>query len=204
MVWDGYDRQQVEDVELCSSCGGRCCKLTPGRFSPYDLDRFGGCTVSVVDELLNQGLATITGSLVNAWNSQLAPVLILAAQGVDRPAIDLFRENVCCVSLQSTGCLYSLEERPYECAAIIPSTVECKMPDSVHMEDFWVEHQEVLREVVHRQTGRSWVEEFNAQLYDGKCNNAIVQRSRSLVERLGMATSDNDIQLIIELAKSLP
>ena len=201
---DSYDRQQVEDAKLCSACGGRCCKLAPGRFSPHDLDRFGGCTAEVVNDLLDQGVAAITGALVNAMDSRLAPVLILAAQGIDRPAIDLFRENIRCGSLLSTGCPYTLDERPYECAAIVPSTVECKMPGTVHMEDLWVEHQEALREVVSRRTGHRWLEEFNAQLYDRTNNNAIIQRSRNLVDRLGMATDEADIQLIIELAKSLP
>lgn len=197
------EQQRVEDAALCSSCGGRCCKQLPGRFKPDDLDRYGGLTASVVNRLLDKGLAAITGAFVCVFDSGMAPVLMLCAQGVGRPAIDLFRSNIRCASLLASGCTFALGERPFECAAIVPSTAECKLSGTIHMEDLWTQHQEVLRQVVTRRAGISWLEEFRRQLYDARHHDAFIKNARNLVETRGMATSDEEIRLIIEMASMM-
>ena len=201
---DNRTSLQVEDVELCKSCGGLCCQISPGRFSPDDLERFGGCTVEVIDKLLDEGVAAIRGALVCVMNSQMAPMLLLAAQGVDRPAIDLFRDNFRCVHLTSTGCAYSLDERPFECAAIVPDKAECKLPDTIHMEDLWVDQQDILWEIVNRRSGRHWLEEFKAQLYDPKRSDSHIRNFRDIVNTRGICATEYEIKFVIQVVRSIP
>ena len=196
---------RVEDIPICASCGGRCCKTTPGRFAPEDLSEPDGTVrPDTVFRLLGDGIAAVTVGLVGALNSKLAPVFTLAARGLNEQALSLCLDTARCVHLSSHGCLFELGKRPLECAAIVPSLSQCKLPGKTRMEDYWLGHQETLRSVVESQAGRAWHDELMAQIFNPRRKDAFAKGARQLIERRGLALEPHDIRMIAEMAMALP
>jgi hypothetical protein len=174
--------------------------MAPGRYAPEDFERCGGLTVALVVELLAGGVASIDCGLVGALNSRVAPQLVLAARGLNQPEVDFFHGSLRCVHLRSDGCAFLLEDRPLECALIVPDARECALPEALRMERFWVGQQEVLREAVQERCGVSWLMELHRQLDDRRRNDSKIRGARNLIAARGLAESTADIALIAEMA----
>jgi Fe-S-cluster containining protein len=201
--WSQLDR--VEDISICTNCGGRCCKTAPGRFAPDDLLMlYGAVQTKTVSMMLDDGIAAITLGLVGALNSRLAPIFTLAARGLNEPSLCLCLDTARCTHLGSSGCSFELDKRPLECAAIIPSTSQCKLPGKTKMEDYWVPHQETLRKVVEYRAGKPWHDELKGQVFDLKRNDSYAKGARRLIEQRGLALEPDDIRKIADMAKALP
>lgn len=196
--------ERTEDIDRCAHCGGRCCKLAPGHFVPDDFGQWGGVTVDVVVKLLATGVASMDCGLVGTPNSRLAPILMPAARGLNQPEIDFFHCSVRCAHLQNKGCAFPLNERPYECAVIVPNDRDCALPDDLHMEFFWLSCQTVLREAVERISSSPWLDELCRQLADPKRSDLKIQGARRLVAKWGLADSTLEIDYIAETARAIP
>jgi hypothetical protein len=72
------------------------------------------------------------------------------------------------------------------------------------MEDRWTAHQEVLRDVVEKVSGRAWLEELASQIDDPRRGDDFVKGARKLIAERGLATTPADIALIADMAKALP
>jgi hypothetical protein len=154
--------------------------------------------------MLEDETAAVTCGLVGALNSRVAPIFTLSARGTGKPALCLCLGDAWCKHLRSTGCVFTLADRPFECAAIVPSTGECKMPGSLRMEDKWAPYQHVMRMVVEQIAERSWLEELTDQINNPKRSDTFVQGARKLIAKRGLATDPADIARIADMAKSLP
>jgi hypothetical protein len=157
-----------------------------------------------IKKLLDENIAALTCGLVGALNSRLAPIFTLSARGMGKPALCLCLGDIRCVHLASTGCSFSLEGRPFECAAIVPSTIECKMPSDIKMEDLWVPYQELLRTIIEEYAQRPWLEELEAQIYDPRRSDAFAKGAQNLINGRGLASDPADVTLIADMARSLP
>ncbi|MDR3307638.1 MAG: hypothetical protein LBS58_01910 [Coriobacteriales bacterium] len=200
---DNEQSKRVENTILCLQCAGRCCKQSPGRYSPADFAPFGGFSYKTASEFLDQGKALVSLGLIGAFNSKVAPIFMVMHRGEDTDSVSLFCDDTSCTDLTPTGCRLTLFERPFECAAIIPSTSECKLPRNVKMEDLWVPHQETLRIIVEEHKKLPWFDEIYRQLNDKNTSGAFVRSARDSIGKKGLASSPSEISLIAELARTL-
>jgi len=201
---DRESAQRVEDLDLCARCGGRCCKESPGRFAPTDFERSGDFDISRVENLLHEGRASIVIGLIKALNSPMAPIFMLKYRGKGKGELEFFCSDVECIGLTAQGCSFSLDERPFECAAIVPSPEGCcTLPGDLHMEDLWAPYQDALHVLITNRAGCEWFEEFNRQLADKRNRSSFKQEVQNLIQKYGLTTSTSEISLIADLARSL-
>jgi hypothetical protein len=203
-MMDKTSIERVEDIGRCAVCGGRCCKTAPGRFVPDDLEQWGGIQVDSVVALLATETAAIDCGLVGSMNSKMAPILMLAARGLNRPELDFLHGPMRCTHLTANGCSFPLDKRPFECAVIVPSDSDCRLPDDLHMEFFWLECQSVLREATERVSGRSWLDEVCRQIDNPKRTDPKIQGARRLVAMRGLANTALETDRIAEMARVIP
>lgn len=201
---DDMPLKRVEDIDRCALCGGRCCKRAPGHFVPEDLKRWGDLTTDVVIRLLETGVASVDCGLIGVMNTKVAPILTLAARGLNQPMLDFAHCSIRCVHLQDSGCAFPLEERPFECAVITPNSLECKLPGDIHMEFFWLEHQGILREVVEKISDRLWLEEVHCQIVNSKRTDLKIRGARRLIAERGLAETATETDYIAKMTKAIP
>lgn len=124
-----------ENVELCSSCGGACCKRFPGVLLPEDVR---GDMLEVLTEKfrnLEWAIDSWEGDPRFDWlEGGLSPDEFKSNVYWLRPAIvgigRLFHycwgNEGACVYLRKDGCALSPEDRPYGCRWLRPDTDLCK------------------------------------------------------------------------------
>ena len=191
--------ERVEALDLCAKCGGYCCLNVPGKFIPDDLAPGGRLDEQIVDEALDSGLAVIYTSFTSADGCRLAPIFTLATRGVGRPPLSLCHEATRCAHLRGDRCAYPLEKRPYECAVMVPSEniSQCGMPNDELIEPYWVEYQELLRNIIERRSGRSWYRELMGQAEERRQIDGYAYGAYSIIQSLGLALSSQEADTII-------
>ena len=194
---------RVEDLELCAKCGGRCCKTSPGRFAPSDFQGSQGFEPTGIEALLDKGSASIVVGFVSALNSPLAPIFMVKHRGRGKGELEFFCGDVECNVLTPQGCPHSLDERPFECAAIVPSSGNCILPDDLQMEDLWAPYQSFLRVLIANRAGCDWTEEFNRQLADKRTTSPFKREVQELIKKFGLTTSIAEISLIADIARNM-
>jgi hypothetical protein len=152
-----------------------------------------------VNASLDSGVAIVSTSFVNIENHKAAPLLKLNARGVDREPLSLCHKPSRCAHLQGGQCSFSLEERPFECATMVPhkDIYLCGMPDGMPAELLWVGHQGVLRDVVSKRAGRPWCEEILAQMRARLQIDEYAHGCWQLVQATGFAADDSEADTII-------
>lgn len=133
--------------DLCTQCGGACCKTLPGATLPF---QFGN---NSEDIRKNVKAALLTEKYIIDGQ---------AGQFKDRfwtlrPA----KRNGACVFLDSSGCTLSVEQRPAACLALIPSerfpqgchqpvevTMGGKRHEMVYYGSKWASYKPMLQEIV--------------------------------------------------------
>ncbi|MCL1797835.1 MAG: hypothetical protein FWG24_05960 [Eggerthellaceae bacterium] len=191
--------KRVEASEFCVACKGYCCLHAPGKFAPEDFAPLGALDGQVIHDALDSGRAVMYTSFTNIEGSEAAPIFTLAARGIDREPLSLCHEALTCAHLEGDSCTYTLEERPLECAALVPSKnfPYCMLPDDMIIEPLWVEHQGLLREVIEQRCGRSWREELLAQMDERRHMDAYAAGAFELVCMAGLAESSSRVDAII-------
>jgi hypothetical protein len=194
---------RVEDVEFCTRCGGRCCKTSPGRFAPTDCVGPDGFDIALVQNLIEDGKASVAVGLVRALGSRLAPVFTLKHRGSKRGALEFFSSDTTCAALREQGCSYALDGRPFECAAIVPSATKCTLPGNLQMEDLWAPHQTMLYTLIAGYAGCEWQQEFDRQLNDKRNKSPFKLNAQKQINTYGITMSVSEISLIADLARSI-
>ena len=195
---------RVENLKLCSRCGGKCCKTSPGRFAPSDFQGSAeGLDTKKLKTFLEQGRASIVIGFVRAFSSPLAPIFMLKHRGKGKGELEFFCSDTECSALDAEGCSYSLELRPFECAAIVPRTSICVLPNDLQMEDLWSPHQITLYPLIHTLAGCDWVDEFHRQLDDTHNMSPFKQEVHARIKSHGLTTSVSEISLIADLVRSM-
>jgi len=166
----GCTMERVEDLSFCAKCGGLCCLRTPGKYNPEEFSSGGTMSKKLINDALDDGRASMSTTFVSFAKSQIAPLFFLAARGKDRPPLSLCHDAVRCSHLVGDRCKFSLEERPFECAMLVPSedTSKCSLPNDLFMELLWIDHQDTLRDVIEGRTGHTWRDEMVEQLMSRK------------------------------------
>ena len=200
---DKETARRVEDLELCARCGGRCCKEAPGRFAPEDFEGSCGFDIEKVRASVKDKRASFVVGFIKALSSPLAPIFMLKHRGKGKGVLEFFSSDTQCSVLTASGCPYSLDERPFECAGIVPSTEKCALPEGMHMEDFWAPWQDAMRELVSEYAGCDWAEEFDRQFTNKRIVSPFKREAQELTRKYGVTTSASEISLIAELARSI-
>jgi len=109
--------QDNQNADLCTPCGGKCCKSIPGIYWPED---FG----SDRDEVIaNVRAAIATGkTTLDYWESVTSDDMYYprpAVKGMEGASVDP-SEGGECTHLTATGCALTWTQRPTQCRALEP------------------------------------------------------------------------------------
>lgn len=139
-----------ENIELCTKCGGRCCKRMSGMYSPSD---FEIVSVESIMNILNTEKCSI-----DWWEGDLRPnipkkerlsqIYYIRPRHVDAPIIDPSWSGTC-IFLSSTGCELSYEDRPSNCRGLVPHIDNSKCYNNNSKEERvaeWIPYQDILVE----------------------------------------------------------
>lgn len=158
--------EKYEDRNICSSCGGLCCKKSG---CDYYVEDFPSITKNEILKVLSTGSISIVGA-VNIQRfgkkSVASPILYLRARNKDRDIIDLFSMKKTCSMLTDSGCSYDLQHRPSGGASLIPKKNSAGFfhcaPAVNQLEALkkWLPYQNLLGKIVKRYTGKSVDEVF--------------------------------------------
>lgn len=146
-----------ENKELCTQCGGKCCKKCGCDYLPRDFKDLS--TNGLVNKILEGNISvvsTLTITKLPNGGEAITPILLLRERNKNRPVVDLLSLKTTCASLLETGCKYDCEHRPSGGRMLIPmENNKCynENPDLKIQE--WLSYQKILERVVKRITGKS-------------------------------------------------
>ena len=148
---------EYENKELCSKCGGKCCKKSGCDYFVSDFKSIDKSTILKVLETKNVSIVSAfkIERLANGKKIMM-PVLYLRARNEGREVIDLFSMKKRCSMLTNTGCSYNLENRPGGGVNLIPGKDGCTpLLDPTNELRKWYPYQNLLGKMVKRFTGMS-------------------------------------------------
>jgi len=178
----------------------------PGKYSPTEFSNGKTMSVQKINAAFDEGRAIMSTTFVSVEGSQAAPLFTLTARGEKRDALSLFHDAARCAHLVNDHCEFSLEERPYECAMLVPAedASKCGLPDNQFMEILWVPHQQVLRELIEMRTGRSWRKELVEQVLSRKTDDSYSKGAYDFLTSIGLVKDDEEAdETIAEWQRSL-
>jgi hypothetical protein len=192
------DVRRTENAYLCTVCGGYCCQHAPGRYSPTDLAGQGMVTAEKIKTALDTKFVAIYTSFITPDNMRVVPVFTVAPRGVRGATLSLCSGTTWCVRLTLDGCTLTLEERPFECAAMVPNSdiSQCALPGGMTMEQLWIPHQQILRELIENYAGRPWFQELSAQIGDPTNIDPYALGARELLATVGLGSDEREIDML--------
>lgn len=101
------------DYDTCKKCGGDCCKIVAGLYSPKDFKE--PITAELILSLLKGGKIGI-----DWWEGDIEEYY-LRPRHKNEPAIKGSWGGECINFSQENGCSLSENERPYQCRMVKPS-----------------------------------------------------------------------------------
>ena len=113
-----YSISKNVNTEICSKCGGKCCKRCGCHFSPDD---FQEISFDFLKNELEKGYISIDyvdGEMIYREFG----VYILRVRNQDAPIVDLGYKRSPCVLLTEKGCKLDYEHRPTGGKLLIPSS----------------------------------------------------------------------------------
>lgn len=148
----------IENKEICSNCGGKCCKKSG---CDYTVDDFDNLSFNYLYELLQEGNISIVSTLkitITANDKEwITPFLYLRSRNINRPIVDLLSLKTTCSQLLENGCRYTYQERPSGGKNLIPSpNYDCR--HNINQRELlkeWERYQKVLSRLVKRISGMS-------------------------------------------------
>ena len=148
--------QGYENKNICSSCGGICCKKSG---CDYFVSDFPSITKSEILKALETGnISIVAGVDIQKINGKTIafPILYLRARNKKRNIVDLLSLKSECSMLTKDGCTYSLEERPKGGVNLIPYIDGClPYEDPLKIVKGFEKHQSALSKMVKRLTGKT-------------------------------------------------
>lgn len=148
----------LENKEICSKCGGRCCLKSGCDYFTSDLE---SVTLQCLTELLDTENVSIVAALkmdrLKNGKTVATPFLYLRARNTDRDIVDLFSMKTKCSMLTENGCSYSIEDRPSGGVNLIPKEDMMCIPAVNPVEEIkkWEPYQKLLSRLVRRYSGLS-------------------------------------------------
>ena len=159
--------ERVENREICSKCGGKCCKKSGCDYSTKDFDDL---SLNAIYQKLEEGNISIVSFLEfnRLPNGRMTciPFLYLRARNTGRDIVDLLSFKKQCSMLREDGCIYSVEDRPSGGINLVPNdNGPCRPavnPFEIVIE--WEAYQKQLRKL-KRITGKSVEEKLREDAY---------------------------------------
>lgn len=146
---------KCENKDICSKCGGYCCKKSGCDYLPSDFDNL---SYNSTLEILSSGNISIVAALefseLKDGKLVVVPFLYLRARNKDRDVVDLLSIKNTCSMLTKDGCSYDINNRPSGGALLIPMENGRCYREAIDM-SIWDNYQKVLSRVVKRYTGMS-------------------------------------------------
>ena len=112
-----YNISKNVNIEICSQCGGQCCKQCGCHFSPDDFEEI---SFEFLKKEIEKGYISIDyvdGEMIY----QSIGVYILRARNKDAPVVDTGLRRSACILLTEEGCKLDYEHRPTGGKLLIPS-----------------------------------------------------------------------------------
>lgn len=191
-----------ENRDICSKCGGKCCKKSGCDYYPEDIK---SSAYKDILKILEEGNI----SVVSCFQTQkikdkivINPVLYLRARNTNRDIIDLLSFKTKCMMLTEKGCAYDYENRPTGGKMLVPNENGKCHRDNEELKDFiekWKPYQKSLEKIVKIKTGltveEKIKEDFKKVLYDIYYNNL---DDVSIIEKYDMAKT---VQILMNVYK---
>lgn len=126
-----------ERPDLCTPCGGRCCKSAPGIYHPDQIFKNGKPTFKdMLDAFSNNASVTWvefcrSDGTKGDW-SDFETVPVVAPRDAHSPDIR-FRTSIWgkCIHLTDKGCSFEHQDRPLECRMLeAQPDMECGLPQT--------------------------------------------------------------------------
>jgi hypothetical protein len=157
--------------------------------------------VEAIVRVLETGFAALNASFITVYGKKAAPLFTVAARGVRKPELSLCDGDMKCARVSSTGCDLALDDRPFECAAMVPNVrvSQCALPDGMTMEELWIPYQDLLREIIEQRSGKAWYEELRDRIFNARGYDEYKAGARELVNALGLASDPREVDQIILL-----
>lgn len=194
--------KKIVNLEICSKCLGACCKKSGCDYMPNDFDDLSyenllkvisERNISIVSELI---FREIDGNFV------ATPILFLREKGVKKNTVDLVSMKNTCSSLTSTGCKYTLKERPSGGASIIPSENYPACPTTLNKQELltsWIPYQETLTQIVKKLTGMSVEDRIRMDV-----RQLVIKYLSKDYDTIHPSTVKDTLQLITNISKAYP
>lgn len=192
-------RKKLENQEICSKCGGKCCKLGS---CEYFVSDFKSLSRKAIDMVLQEGRTSIVAHPYISFKNgrfKCTPILYLRSRNINRGPVNLLSFETPCASLTETGCYFSFENRPSGGKHLIPAEYDDCLPDY----DFnikvmeWLPYQDALRKLVKKYTGKDTDEVFRQDAIKFMKDFATEDLSRIPLTRLhNMANLIQNLMLV--------
>jgi len=146
---------EFENKEICSRCGGICCKKSGCDYIPSD---FENLSINSLAAILEEGNISIVSAIkferLPNGKIYVNPFLYLRARNTNRPIVDLFSLKTKCSQLTDNGCRYDISKRPSGGVNLIPDENLCYHKESpLKLMSYWESYQKILSKLVKRLTG---------------------------------------------------
>lgn len=144
------NKSKYENKELCTSCGGKCCKRMGCELFPEDvIKQYGAISKDSIRSLLDTGDFSIDwyGNFSEKWYRGF----YIRARHIYAPKVDPSYGGRC-VALTDTGCKFDFEHRPSGGKYLIPSVTNCvsnynKKTIATMWEPYFCILQDIVREL---------------------------------------------------------
>lgn len=145
-----------ENREICSKCGGRCCKSSGCELSPEDIK--GGVTKENIMLLLNTGNYSIDwweGNPFDENDYSISHSFFLRTRCRDSEIVDpILYPKPCILLEEGKGCKLAFEERPKAGRALEPREGRCiSHYGKQQASQDWYKYNDILREIVKEIEG---------------------------------------------------
>lgn len=138
-----------ENKDICSPCGGHCCKWSPGDYTPDQLGLDLLNAKAKLTELLKQGkhifVRHYSETLKTYWTMRPKTSLSNCRSGFEYDGLGR------CIHLTDSGCEKEFDARPLECQKLIASKEKCHYPKEWdYQQDIaqkWVKYQIAINKI---------------------------------------------------------
>lgn len=194
--------KKVINLEICSKCFGTCCKKSGCDYMPNDFDdlSFEG----LFNAINKRNISIVSELIFREENDSFSatPILFLREKGIGKNTIDLVSMKNACSSLTSTGCKYTLKDRPSGGSCIIPSENYPACPTTLNKQELlssWIPYQEVLTQIVKKITGMSVEDRIKNDV-----KQLIIKYLSKEYDTIHPSTVKETLQLITNISKAYP
>lgn len=137
----------MENIPVCSMCGGVCCKSSGGLVFPEDLT--AGSDDLKKKLILGIYAVDVYDKIDSTQNNKAFYYVRLAQKGSGN-LFDPYSKGEC-ILLDSRGCRLTHDERPKGCRELVPNPPNCYFPNNLNAYQCaiaWMPYYDLLEEII--------------------------------------------------------